>query len=154
MEIKRISPERINDALYLVFDTFMKYEAPKYSKEAVETFKKTGIEDKSYVNSLTMYGAFDENHGVFEEEKLMGVIATKDKGSHIALFFVGDEFQNKGIGRQLFNKVIECTSATKITVNASPYAHDIYKHFGFVDTGEERVVGGIHFIPMELVIRD
>ncbi len=36
--------------------------------------------------------------GPYIDKKLGGVIATKDK-SHIALFFVGKDFQNKRVGR-------------------------------------------------------
>lgn len=35
------------------------------------------------------------------------------------------------------------------TVNSSPYAHEVYKHLGFVDTDKEQCVNGLRFYPMK-----
>ncbi len=93
------------------------------------------------MSALTIYGAFDHN-------KLIGVIATRNEGNHIALFFVDGKHQQKGIGRKLFNTIIECCNSNEITVNSSPYAKEIYHHLGFKDTDVEQAVTGIRFIPM------
>ena len=39
MKIRRISKKERKEALQLVLDTFMEYEAPDYSEKGVETFK-------------------------------------------------------------------------------------------------------------------
>ena len=85
---------------------------------------------------------------VEDEEKLVGVIATKD-ATHIALFFVDGKFQGQGIGRKLYNKIIELNNQEFFTVNSSPYAHEIYKHLGFVDTDTEQCINGLRFYPMK-----
>lgn len=83
------------------------------------------------------------------DNTLTGVIATKDK-THIALFFVESKNHNKGIGRMLFNKINDLNEKNYMTVNSSLFAHDIYKHLGFIDTDTEQCIHGIKFLPNEV----
>ena len=94
-----------------------------------------------WVNAREFYGAFNKN-------QLLGVIATKDI-SHIALFFVDGKYQKQGIGRKLYNKVELLNNKGYFTVNSSPYAHEIYKHLGFIDTDVEQCINGLRFYPMK-----
>lgn len=113
----------------------MEYEAPDYSKEGVEEFYKS-IHDESYFSKLCMYGDFMDH-------KLVGVIATRNEGTHIALFFVDGNYHKQGIGKKLFQTILwECHS-DKMTVNSSPYAVPIYHKLGFCDVDEEQVVNDI-----------
>ena len=34
------------------------------------------------------------------------------------------------------------------TVDSSPYAHEVYKHLGFIDIDTEQCVNGLRFYPM------
>lgn len=86
--------------------------------------------------------------GSFEDEKLVGIIATRSEGSHIALFFVERSYQNRGIGRSLWNAVIETSCAKEIMVHSSIYAKGIYENFGFLQNGELCADDGIQYIPM------
>ena len=132
------------DALTLVWNVFQEYEAPDYSEEGIEEFHKS-IHDKAYLSDLCFYGAFIK-------EQLVGVLATRSGGAHIALFFVDGAYQGQGIGRQLFEAVrIKCP-APNMTVNSSPYAVPIYHHLGFADTDVEQSVHGLRFTPMEVRI--
>lgn len=141
MLIKRLNEKELQQALALVLEVFMQFEASDYGKEGVETFKRTGIYDKKYVASLEMYGAF-------LGEELAGVIATRNAGSHIALFFVKGKYHKQGIGSSLFQAVLSHSLADVITVNSSPYAKEVYRHLGFEEVSEEQTVGGVRFIPM------
>ena len=140
LEIRKVLNEEMKDALNLVWRVFLEYEAPDYTDEGIKEFKKS-IDDVNWVNAREFYGAFIE-------EKLVGVIATKD-ATHIALFFVDGKFQGPGIGRKLYNKIIELNNQGFFTVNSSPYAHEIYKHLGFVDTDTEQCINGLRFYPMK-----
>lgn len=140
MIIKKISKSEMKEALNLVWNVFLEYEAIDYSEDGVKEFKKS-IEDLDWIEARELYGAFDENN------KIVGVIATKDI-THIALFFVDGKFHRKGIGRGLFNKVKSLNSKGFFTVNSSPYAHEIYRHLGFVDTNKEQCINGLRFYPM------
>lgn len=130
----------MKNALDLVWKVFLEYEAPDYTEEGIEEFKKS-INDIDWVNAREFYGAFNKN-------QLLGVIATKDI-SHIALFFVDGKYQKQGIGRKLYNKVELLNNKGYFTVNSSPYAHEIYKHLGFIDTDVEQCINGLRFYPMK-----
>ncbi len=142
MILRKIEKNMCDEVFELVRDVFMQFEAPDYTDEGIETFFKISFEDKKFMESLTVYGAFDN-------EKLAGIIATRSEGTHIALFFIKSEYQKKGIGRMLFEKVLSECPSDYITVNSSPYAHEIYRHFGFYDTDFEKSFGGVRFFPMK-----
>lgn len=140
VEYRKIINDELEDAIKLIWKVFLEYEAPDYSEEGIEEFKKS-IEDKSWVNDRDFYGAF-------EDDRILGVIATKDK-HHIALLFVDGEYHEQGIGKRLFNMVLELNEDNYFTVNSSPYAHEIYRHLGFEDTDVEQCVNGLKFYPMK-----
>lgn len=140
--IRKIKKEEMTEALKLVWNVFLEYEAPDYTEEGIKEFKKC-IDDKEWVEARDFYGAFDE------ENKIVGVIATKDL-SHIALFFVDGNYHRQGIGRKLYDKVKLLNENNFFTVNSSPYAHEVYKHLGFIDTNEEQCVNGLKFYPMKI----
>lgn len=139
--IRKLESIDTKAALSLVYKVFMEYEAPDYTEEGVEEFGKT-MQDEEYLSGLCMYGAF-------ALEKLIGVIATRSEGTHIALFFVDSGFQGKGVGRSLFQTVTAECASNRITVNSSPYAVPIYKKLGFTQTDTEQSVNGLRFTPME-----
>ena len=141
MEIRKVSENEISRAIELVWNVFLEYEAPDYTDEGIEEFKKS-INDKEWSSQRDFYGAF--NDGV-----LSGVIATKDK-SHIALFFVDGNYHKQGIGRKLYDKIKSLNQKGFFTVNSSPYAHEVYKHLGFVDTNQEQCINGLRFYPMRI----
>ncbi len=129
----------IEEALSLVWNVFLEFEAPEYCKQGINTFE-TFIKNKEAISILTFYGAFCN-------KQLAGVIAIRDK-SHISLFFVKKQYHKKGIGKALFSEAAKSCGSEKITVNSSPYAVSIYKKLGFLITNKEQVVDGIRFIPM------
>ena len=65
-------------AIDLVWKVFLEYEAPDYTEEGIKEFKKA-IDDKNWISERDFWGAF-------ENEELLGIIATKNY-NHIALFF-------------------------------------------------------------------
>lgn len=142
IDIKRIPNSYMNKALGLVWSVFLEYEAPDYTEEGINEFKKT-IDNKNWINDREFYGAYIDN-------TLTGVIATKHK-THIALFFVEGKNHNKGIGRMLFDKINALNEENYMTVNSSLFAHDIYKYLGFIDTDTQQCIHGIKFYPMKLV---
>ena len=131
----------MQEALKLVLKVFLEYEAPNYTEEGIREFKKT-INNSDWVQARDFYGAFDENN------KILGVIATKDI-THIALFFVDGKYHNQGIGRKLYDKVKSVNKNGFFTVNSSLYAHEICKHLGFSDIGKEQCVNGLKFYSMK-----
>ena len=138
LSIKRLDRYELECALKLVWEVFLEYEAPDYTQEGVDEFFKS-INDENYLSMLTAYGEF-------LNECLIGVIATRNSGKHIALFFVKGKYHHQGVGRQLF----EIVRTNKMTVNSSPYAVPVYKRLGFLPADTEQVVNGLRFTPMSL----
>lgn len=138
LSIKELRREEITLALNLVWKVFLEYEAPDYTQEGIDEFYKS-IHDERYLSMLSVYGAFSG-------EELVGVIATRNSGKHIALFFVDGRYHRQGIGKQLFQTV----QTDKMTVNSSPFALPVYKKLGFEVVAAEQAVNGLRFTPMEL----
>lgn len=141
MSMLNVSIKRLDEtqsALQLVWEVFQEFESPDYTQEGINEFYKT-IHDENYISMLTMYGAFLNG-------ELVGVIATRNNGRHIALFFVDGKYHRQGIGKQLF----EAVRTDKMTVNSSPYAVGIYRKLGFKAVDEEQSVNGLRFTPMTL----
>ena len=140
--IRTLRQKEIVEALCLTWSVFRQYEAPDYTQEGVEEFYKS-IHDEKYLSELCWYGAFIQKN-------LVGVIATRNAGTHIALFFVQGRYHRQGIGKQLYQAARAANHSNVMTVNSSPYAVPIYHKLGFKNTGSEQVVNGLRFTPMEL----
>ncbi|MCE5343642.1 MAG: GNAT family N-acetyltransferase [Eubacteriales bacterium] len=133
-------PEEYSMALELAWQVFERFEAPEYSEEGIENFAKT-IRDPAFLALLCYYGAFEDN-------KLVGMLATRSEGAHIALFFVREAYHRRGVGRSLFTLMLSDAKADTITVNSSPYAVAVYNRLGFVAAMPEQVRDGIRYTPM------
>lgn len=129
-------------ALDLALHVFMEFEAPDYSEEGIEEFKRS-LQNPTYIDNLCYYVAI-------EQEKFIGVLATRNKGSHIALLFVDGQWQRKGIGRELILFALKDGSGSTMTVNSAPFAHEFYKKVGFEDADVEQLTNGIRFFPMRM----
>lgn len=140
--IRRIEADDMEAALELVWEVFWEYEAPDYSEQGTAEFYNM-IHEPQWLSMLQVYGAYHQG-------ELAGVIAARSHGSHIALFFVKGVYHKNGIGRKLFERFLNDSSANTITVNASPYAVPVYHRLGFQETDKEQTANGIRYIPMEL----
>jgi len=143
VEVKKIDDTQITNAIDLIWQTFLQFEAPDYSEEGVKSFQEF-IENKEIVKTLEFWGAYDE-------ERLKGVIATNENRKHICCFFVKAQYQRQGIGRKLWNFLRENSSSKTITVNSSPYAVPVYHKLGFVDTDTEQLSDGMRYTPMQFI---
>jgi len=55
IETKEITNQKeIDEAVNLVTEVFMQYEAPDYSQEGVDNFFKTALYDADFMKSLTI----------------------------------------------------------------------------------------------------
>lgn len=148
MDIVKLQKNEIKNALELVWTVFQEFEAPDYTIQGVEEFRK-------FISYDSMIEQFEIERIVFwgckVNNELTGVIATRGM-NHICLLFVKKEFHRRGIAKRLFHTVLEkCKSVNSIntiTVNSSPYAVEVYHRLGFVDTEKEQTVNGMRFTPM------
>lgn len=141
MEIREITVAELPEAMNLVWEVFLEFEAPEYSPEGVAEFK-------SFIDGQLVHATI-KTYGAFENGTLVGVIATRNEGSHIALFFVRKACHGLGIGRKLFEHAVAVSTCSSFTVNSSPYAAPIYRKLGFVDTDVEQLTNGLRYIPMK-----
>ena len=139
--VEKIDSERRDLALELSFRVFLECNSCDYNEEGMKLFNKF-INDEESIKMLTIYGAFI--NGI-----LVGVIGSKNNGSHISLFFVEKEYQGYGIGRKLFDAFIEDTKANHITVSSSTTAVKVYKKMGFKQIAAPKTNNGLISVPME-----
>lgn len=140
INIKRLPKSKLPEAMDLVWQTFLKFEAPEYSEEGIRTFHNF-IQDENELEKLDIFEAL--GNGI-----LLGILAMR--GTHVSLFFVKEEAQNQGIGRALWEYFINQSQAEEITVNSSPFAVPIYSRLGFEVMKEEQLTDGIRYTPMRL----
>jgi len=129
-------------ALDLALQVFMEFEAPEYPAEGIEEFKHA-LKNPEYIDNLRYYVALDKG-------QVVGMLATRNNGSHIALFFVDKNHQGRGIGRRLFEQAFADCKTEEMTVYSAPYAVNIYKALGFKTNDAEQIVNGIRFTPMKI----
>ena len=89
---------------------------------------------------------------VFHQGRLAAVTELRPPG-HLALLFVGNDFQGKGLGKKLLAHAIEtCISqfpeATKMTLNSNPNAVAFYEKLKLFKTDELKIKNGISYVPM------
>ena len=151
MQICRLSGNNLSLALDLVWEVFMEFNAPSYSETGIKTFRHF----ISYENMSQMIENGDMVfYGCYEGNELVGVIAMRQT-FHLSLLFVKKEYQNRGVARRLFAVVKKyCAEKQKgkksshITVNASPYAVEVYRRLGFSPITGEQLKDGIRYTPM------
>ena len=138
--IKDIEETGQTQALDLAWRVFKKFEAPEYSEQGIESFRQA-LRSSKFLSLLKTYGAFNQ-------EEMVGMLSTRNKGSHIALLFVDERFHRMGIGRKLFELALTNCPTQEMTVNSSPYAIEVYHALGFIDADVEQITDGIRYTPM------
>ncbi len=143
-----INDQYLSEALTLVWRVFLEFEAPEYSDEGVDEFKRyiapDAIKERLNKDELKMRVCLDA-------DSVVGVIAMRPP-CHISLMFVDKQYHKQGIARALFEHLLDEVKAEgkhkKMTVFSSPYAAGFYRKVGFADTDMEQTVNGIRFFPM------
>ena len=152
--VRRIKKEEYNDAMKLVLDVYMEFEAPMYGQEGVNTFLRDIINNEEYKKGFNegkniIFGAFCGN-------EIIGVVGTRGK-SHITLVFTKKEYHRKGVASRVIKTVIDEIESNnpeikQITLNSSPYGLPFYHSIGFIDTDVEKRTNGIIYTPMKYVL--
>lgn len=130
----------IPSALALAWNVFLGYEAPVYSPEGVDEFRRC-LADDEYLKGIEYYGAFNE-------DALVGLIGIRQETAHICFFFVDGGYHRLGIGTRLFELMSKNYAGKTITLNSSPFGVKFYRSLGFSPTDSEQTVNGIRFTPM------
>ena len=132
----------------LILASFDEFIGPDLGAEGIAEFRRFAapgaIEARAaedhFVRVATVAGA------------LAGMIEIRGN-DHVALLFVDKSHQHHGIARGLLHAALADARAAdpdleRVTVNSSRYGVPAYERLGFRQTGPERTVNGIAFIPM------
>ena len=117
------------------------YVKPGVTTLELDEIMQDFIENKEIISTLEFWGAYDG-------PKVKGVIATNENRKHICCFFVKAQYQRQGIGRRLWEYLLNHSSNMVFTVNSSPYAVPVYHKLGFKDMDEEQLTDGMRYTPM------
>lgn len=81
---------------------------------------------------------------------LSGFVAFRNPSHLFPLFhlFVAAHAQSQGLGKLLWQKVLDRSSCSKITVNSSVFAIPFYQRLGFTRFGLDKTEDGISYSPM------
>ena len=100
-------------------------------------------------NSEIDYFVYENNH------KIIGVIAYKQP-AHLIHFFVNQSFQGQGIGRAMWefvlNQLIQ-NQSLECTVNSSCNAQVVYEKFGFKAISNVIINRGLRYVSMRFDLR-
>ena len=154
--IKEVGKDDLKQALDLVNRVFSEFVSVDYPEEGKKTFNdylKTKYEEVT--NDIQT--GHKRVWGYYQNGQIVGVIATRDC-SHIALMFVDKQYHRKGIAKQLYDTVLaeirKNIDVTRVTVNSSPYAVNVYERLGFIKTDEQQELNGIIYVPMTHTINE
>jgi len=176
LKYSKMTIDRLEEALDLITDVYHNYNGKDDPEEGKERFKelidydwhKRHLEGKLELleqpevklerkeEGMIFIGSFymppDFRMWICEDtstNKIVGVLAMYDE--HVYWMFVDGNYHRRGIARSLFDMMLDELKPERLTVSASPYAAEVYRKFGFVDTDTEKISDGIRYIPMEYV---
>jgi len=132
----------------LVLDSFDEFIGPEYGEAGRLEFRR-------YAESAALERRSRTDHFILLAEvggHLAGMIEIR-QNDHVALLFVDKPFHHQGVARALVDQAITRARSKRpdlehFTVNSSRYGVPAYEKLGFVQTGPERTITGIVFIPM------
>lgn len=171
--IREIRKEEWEDAMALVWRTFLKYEACDYEEEGVRNFLDFITDERlkklHEIGEYPVLAAFaaggnedlpDHKKAVAGEKRtanvqhMVGVVSMRSI-NHVSLLFVDGAYHKRGIGTKLLYSLVELVLADgrrkSLTVNAAPYATEFYHKTGFCDTDKMQKKEGISYTPMEWI---
>ncbi len=139
--------ERISALVRASFDEFI---APDYTEQGMAEFRR-------YAEAEALRRRSERDHFVMVAEVdgvLAGMIEVRDC-NHVALLFVAKDFHRQGIASRLLERGLAEARARRpdverVTINSSRYGVPAYERLGFRQTGPERAVNGIVFIPLAM----
>ena len=150
-----ISPAKADEwesAMEVAWRTFLKFEAPVYTKEGTEHFLE-------FISGERLYKMFlcgEYKMLVAKDGERVAGVACLRAGNHISLLFVEHRYQRFGIGRRLVSELqrMYCSGdSCQLTVNAAPCAIGFYEKLGFIKTDDMKTADGITYLPMRCMVR-
>ena len=144
-------PMRVDEApavSEMVIAAFDEFIAPDYGPDGIAEFHQ-------FAGADALVARMTENHFVrvaVAGSAPVGMIEIREN-NHVALLFVDKAHQHHGVATSLLELALADARAAnpdlaRVTVNSSRFGVPAYEKLGFRQTGAERTVNGIVFIPM------
>ena len=176
LKYSKLTIDRLKEALDLITKVYHEYNGRDDAEEAKEKFKelidydwhkkhlegelellepsegKLERDEEGFICIGSFYMPPDFRMWICEDteiNKIVGVLAMYNE--HVYWMFVDGKYHCRGIARSLFDMMLDELKPERLTVSASPYAAEVYRKFGFVDTDTEQIANGIRYIPMEYI---
>ena len=132
----------------MVIAAFDEFIAPGYTPEGIAEFHEFAAPD-------AILARMAQDHFVrvaLAAGAPVGMVEIR-QNNHVALLFVDRAYQQHGIATHLLALALADARAAdpdlaRVTVNSSRFGVPAYEKLGFRQTGPERTVNGIVFIPM------
>ena len=129
IKIRKITPNDYKQAGDMIKRTIRASFKSLYPEKLIQAFCDKHDIDKfrQVAKTVEFFVAEDQ-----KTQKIVGIIGIKD--DRLRRYFVDPNYQGKGVGRLLFDHlevVAKKRGLQKITLEGSPLAQPIYKHFGF-----------------------
>ena len=172
-EIRWAKEHEWDQAMKLIWETFLEFEANDYSPKGVADFKEflfdgtlrknflkgeyqlavAVLKDPAWVHTVTMSSEnADEDKSNEPCEKIIGAASLRNT-NFLSLLFVDKNYHKKGIGAALLDMLCEYlkdeAGVQFIHLASSPYAVGLYLKQGFHATDSELQIAGIRVTPME-----
>ena len=145
-----MKPDDADAVSALVLSSFEEYIASEYTPLGLEEFRKyasaEALKERAIQDHFTVVASTADG--------LAGMLEMR-QNNHVALLFVDKPFHRKGVAHALLDYALgearhHEPDAERVTVNSSRYGVPAYEKLGFRQTGPERAVNGIAFIPMAM----
>jgi GNAT superfamily N-acetyltransferase len=107
-----------------------------------DTITPEAIENRIAAPGFTYIVAEDENG-------ICGVAGMRD-ARHLYHLFVKEDLHRQGLGRALWQRLMDTSQSSFFTVNSSLFAVPVYVRLGFVHAGEPQSRNGVTIQPMVL----
>ena len=148
--VRMMRPDEADQVSALILSSFEEFIGPDYDEQGVTEFRR-------YAEAEAIRERIGQDHFVMVADvdgALAGMIEIREN-NHVALLFVAKAFHRRGIARTLLDEALAHARASKadlarVTVNSSTHGVAAYEKLGFRQTGPERTVNGIVFIPMAM----
>lgn len=134
----------------LVLASFDEHIAPEYTPDGIAAFRRyaaaEALRERSGKDHFVIVGVADNG--------VIGMIEIREN-DHVALLFVRKAWHRHGVARMLLERGLaeartRAPEVERVTVNATRFGVRAYEHLGFLQTGPERTVDGMTFIPMAM----
>lgn len=78
--IRKITPDEVSSAMELALEVFMQFEAPEYSPEGVDTFKRDIVENPEYLENARL--GICPIYAAFDGDKMVAIMGMRSSNTH------------------------------------------------------------------------